>query len=39
VENLSYAGDAQFTDDAALDLDAFQLEDYWLEVCAPARVQ
>jgi len=32
-ENLSYAGEAQFTDDAALDLAAFQLRwfDHWLK--------
>ena len=32
-ENLSYAGEAQFTDDAALDLAAFQLKwfDHWLK--------
>jgi len=32
-ENLSYAGEAQFTDDAALDLTAFQLRwfDRWLK--------
>lgn len=32
-ENLSYAGEAQFTDDAALDLNAFQLRwfDHWLK--------
>jgi putative CocE/NonD family hydrolase len=32
-ENLSYAGEAQFTDDAALDLDAFQLRwfEHWLK--------
>jgi putative CocE/NonD family hydrolase len=32
-ENLSYAGEAQFTDDAALDLTAFHLRwfDHWLK--------
>jgi uncharacterized protein len=32
-ENLSYAGEAQFTADAALDLDAFHLRwfDHWLK--------
>ncbi|HXY52709.1 MAG TPA: CocE/NonD family hydrolase [Terriglobales bacterium] len=32
-ENLSYAGEAQFTDDAALDLAAFHLRwfDHWLK--------
>ena len=32
-ENLSYAGEAQFTEDAALDLAAFQLRwfDHWLK--------
>jgi len=32
-ENLNYAGEAQFTDDAALDLAAFQLRwfDHWLK--------
>ena len=32
-ENLSYAGEAQFTDDAALDLEAFHLRwfDHWLK--------
>lgn len=32
-ENLSYAGEAQFTDDAALDLTAFTLRwfDHWLK--------
>ena len=32
-ENLSYAGEAQFTDDAALDLATFQLRwfDHWLK--------
>jgi len=32
-ENLSYAGEAQFTDDAALDLNAFHLRwfDHWLK--------
>ena len=32
-ENLSYAGEAQFTDDAALDLQAFHLRwfDHWLK--------
>ncbi len=32
-ENISYAGEAQFTDDAALDLNAFQLRwfDHWLK--------
>jgi putative CocE/NonD family hydrolase len=33
AENLSYAGEAQFTPDAALDLDAFHLRwfDHWLK--------